>query len=101
MKNINFKILNFDAVRNTPVFKESRSGEYIEYGSDNAYPPYLLDIFHNKSNKHKAIISKKVDMTTGNGFTEPATQNLNSAILSLMKATSKESLLYNIIILPS
>tara|TARA_R110000851_G_scaffold94064_2_gene204743 strand:+ start:198 stop:1319 length:1122 start_codon:yes stop_codon:yes gene_type:complete len=80
MKNINFKILNFDAVRNTPVFKESRSGEYIEYGSDNAYPQYLLDIFHNKSNKHKAIISKKVDMTTGNGFTEPATQELKKFI---------------------
>ena len=34
-------------------------------------------------------------------FTEPSAQNLNSAMLSLMKATSNESLLYNIIILPS
>lgn len=51
--------------------KINRTGEYIEYGDDNLYPVYLLDTFHNKSNKHKAIISKKVDMTTGNGFETP------------------------------
>ena len=69
---VNFRILNFNTQRSTPMFKESKKGDFIEYGEDNAYPEYLLDVFHNKSNKHKAIISKKVDMTTGGGFIKPA-----------------------------
>ena len=77
---INFRLLDFGVTQPTPVFKESRNGDYIEYGTDNAYPQYLLDVFHNKSNKHKAIISKKVDMTTGNGFVEAITPQLKSFI---------------------
>tara|TARA_R110000851_G_scaffold8_1_gene60 strand:- start:1028 stop:2149 length:1122 start_codon:yes stop_codon:yes gene_type:complete len=73
---IGFKVLNFDAIRDKPVFKAARNGDYIEYGSDNGYPQYLLDIFHNKSNKHKAIISKKVDMATGGGFLEAKSTEL-------------------------
>ena len=83
MKNItNFRILDMNSHRSLPTFKEARNGEYIEYGSDNAYPQYLLDVFHNKSNKHKAIISKKVDMTTGNGFKEPTTAELKDFLLN-------------------
>ena len=66
--NVKFRILNLNRMDSKPTFKEAKNGDYIEYGSDNAYPQYLLDVFHNKSNKHKAIISKKVDMTTGSGF---------------------------------
>lgn len=78
--NIKFRILNFTNNVSKPTFKEARNGDYIEYGSDNAYPQYLLDVFHNKSNKHKAIISKKVDMTTGNGFIAPETEGLKRFI---------------------
>lgn len=73
-----FKILNFGQEAPTPVFKTAKSGDFIKYGEDNLYPQYLLDVFHNKSNKHKAIITKKVDMTTGNGFVKsenPITKN--------------------------
>lgn len=77
--NINkmpFKILNFAKGQEMPQFKENRNGEWIDYGNDNLYPQYLLDVFNNKSNKHKAIINRKVDMTTGNGVVEPVTAEL-------------------------
>jgi len=78
--NVKFRILNFNQHRSQPEFKEAKNGDYIEYGSDNAYPQYLLDVFHNKSNKHKSIISKKVDMTSGNGFVTPQTEALTKFI---------------------
>lgn len=70
------KVLNFDKTSTRPVFKTLKGGKWINYGKKNAYPEYLLDVFHNRSNKHKAIISKKVDMTTSNGFTEPISSEL-------------------------
>lgn len=51
----NIKILNFAKGQELPVFKEHRNGLWIDYGSDNTYPQYLLDVFHNRSNKHKDI----------------------------------------------
>jgi hypothetical protein len=68
MSGFNIKILNFAKDQEKPFFKESRNGLWIEYGDNNLYPQYLLDVYHNKSNKHKAIINKKVMMTTGNGI---------------------------------
>lgn len=66
--SFNLKILNFAKGQEPPVFRENRNGKWIDYGDDNIYPQYLLDVFHNYSNKHKAIINRKVDMTTGNGI---------------------------------
>jgi len=62
-----------------PVFKENRNGMWIDYGDNNLYPQYLLDVFHNRSNKHKAIINRKVDMTTGGGI-EATTEELKNFI---------------------
>jgi hypothetical protein len=73
----NIKVLNFAKDQELPKFRESRNGLWIEYGDTNTYPNYLLDVYHNKSNKHKAIINKKVNMTTGNGIQDPVTTELN------------------------
>lgn len=77
---LNFRLMNLSKERPVPAFKISRKGDYIEYGEDNAYPQYLLDVFHNKSNKHKSIITRKVNMTTGNGFKSPETEALSKFI---------------------
>tara|TARA_R110000850_G_scaffold5554_1_gene22768 strand:+ start:5707 stop:6816 length:1110 start_codon:yes stop_codon:yes gene_type:complete len=69
----NLKILNFKENKEKPKLITKSNGKWISYGENNQYPIYLLDTFHNKSNKHKAIISKKVDMTSGNGFEEVTT----------------------------
>jgi len=63
-----FKVINFNKGIEAPVFKEARNGMWIEYGAKNSYPMELLDTFHNKSNKHKAIINRKAKMVGGNGF---------------------------------
>ena len=68
MSGFNIKIMNFAKDQELAIFKESRNGLWIEYGDNNLYPQYLLDVYHSKSNKHKAIINKKVMMTTGNGI---------------------------------
>jgi hypothetical protein len=70
------KILNFAKGQELPIFKENRNGKWIDYGSDNLYPQYLLDVYQNRSNKHKAIINRKVDMTTGQGIKPATTEEL-------------------------
>lgn len=67
--SFNVKIMNFAKGQEKPEFRINRNNKWIDYGEDNLYPQYLLDVFHNKSNKHKSIINKKVDMTVGAGIT--------------------------------
>ncbi len=50
-----------------PIFKETRSKDYIKYGDDNAYPDYLTYLF-NKSAKHGAIIAGKAFYIFGEGY---------------------------------
>jgi hypothetical protein len=71
-----FKIINLAKDQVLPSFKENRNGRWIDYGDTNDYPQYLLEVFNHRSNKHKAIINKKVDMTTGQGidYTTPELQ---------------------------
>jgi len=63
-----------------PKFPEDKRIGIIRYGKDNLYPDFLLDLFINKSNKHNSIITRKVAMTTGNGFEETSDSNLNAFI---------------------
>lgn len=74
--NNSIQTINFGKETERPVFQTNSNSRWIDYGKKNRYPEYLLDVFHNQSNKHKAIISKKVAMTTGNGFVEPITPAL-------------------------
>jgi DNA-binding Lrp family transcriptional regulator len=50
-----------------PVFKETRSKDYIQYGDKNAYPEYLTYLY-SKSAKHGAIINGKSLYIFGEGF---------------------------------
>jgi DNA-binding MarR family transcriptional regulator len=51
-----------------PEFKETKGGEkWINYGSDNKYPDYLLKLY-NGSPKHNAILSAKAGYIAGKGF---------------------------------
>jgi DNA-binding Lrp family transcriptional regulator len=50
-----------------PVFKESKTRNYIKYGIDNDYPDYLTGLF-NKSAKHNAILNGKSFYIFGKGF---------------------------------
>ncbi len=50
-----------------PKFEERRGKGYIEFGVNNDYPKYLLDLY-NESPKHGAIIKGKANYIFGKGF---------------------------------
>jgi len=54
-----------------PEFKESKKGDWYEYGVDrpykNTYPDYLTKLY-NESSKHNQIINSKVKFIVGQGF---------------------------------
>ena len=54
-----------------PEFKESKKGDWFEYGSErpykNTYPDYLTKLY-NESSKHNQIINSKVKFIVGQGF---------------------------------
>ena len=60
------KVLTF-AEAKQPEYKEKKGEGYMQYGQNNDYPQYLLDLF-NKSAKHNAIIRGKVNYIVGNGW---------------------------------
>ncbi len=60
----NMYMLSF-AEAKQPEFMEKRGAGYIEFGNNNDYPGYLLDMY-NKSAKHNAIVRGKVNYITGN-----------------------------------
>ncbi len=55
------------ASHKVPQMRENRRDKYITYGEDNAYPDYLLNLFH-QSSTHGAIIGGKVHYIYGNGL---------------------------------
>ena len=62
--------LNFGGYE-LPEFKESKKGDWYEYGTDrpykNTYPDYLTKLY-NESSKHNQIINSKVKFIVGQGF---------------------------------
>jgi len=65
---INFFNFSMQAQTNTPKFEEGRK-DWIQYGEDNLFGEYLIDLM-NTSTKHNSLIKKKVAMTAGSGFIE-------------------------------
>lgn len=71
------QVLTF-AEAKQPEYKEKKGEGYMQYGQNNDYPQYLLDLF-NKSAKHNAIIRGKVNYIVGNGWAgeEPIVKKVN------------------------
>lgn len=63
-----FLATNTVADIHTPTFNVDKKANIYKYGKDNLYPDFLLDLFLNKSGKHRAIIEKKVTMIAGQGW---------------------------------
>ena len=53
-----------------PKFEERKGQGYIQYGANNDYPDYLLDLYK-ESSKHGAIIKGKSNYIYGKGFNFP------------------------------
>jgi hypothetical protein len=64
-----FDILNFSQNIELPRIKFNKGRNLVEWGSNNRYPDYLLDLYNfSGCSTHKSIINKKVKMLSGNGI---------------------------------
>lgn len=68
--------MTFDKAQ-VPKFEEKKGIEkYIEFGKENNYPKYLVELF-NESPKHGAIVKGKVNYIFGKGFDLQKKANAN------------------------
>lgn len=77
----NFKVFNFNEAYVPPINTINVKNGFINWGNDNNYPKYLLDLYNDKGYAlHKAILNKKVRLTTGNGINDVISPELASFI---------------------
>lgn len=63
------RILNFNEAYVQPEYKYNNKRHLIEWGKDNQYPIYLLNLYNAYgSTTHKSIINRKVKLTSGQGW---------------------------------
>lgn len=74
MSRIQFAGMDIDKYK-TPEFYQEKNKKYVNYGSDNLYPLYLVDLF-NRSAKHNAILTGKQTYVYGAGLEMEGTWNL-------------------------
>jgi hypothetical protein len=66
-------VLQFDTAQK-PKFEEKKGKGYVEFGSENDYPEYLLSLY-NESPKHGAIVKGKSIWIYGKAFEEAGQAN--------------------------
>jgi len=77
-----FKIFNFNQAYVAPTYKFNLSHNFIEWGQDNNYPKFLLDLYNNYgSATHKSIINKKTRLTVGFGIEDIIDNRLKEFII--------------------
>jgi hypothetical protein len=74
MSRIEFAGMDIDQYK-TPEFFQEKNKKYVNYGSDNLYPMYLVDLF-NRSAKHNAILTGKQTYVYGAGLEMEGTWDL-------------------------
>lgn len=79
------RVIKFGEV-NLPTFSENKSKGWVNFGKDNLYPEYVINL-KRTSPKHAAILKRKADMTAAKGFIETA---LNKEFIK--NSFSKDSL---------
>jgi hypothetical protein len=63
------KIFNFNQAYVAPTYTYNKKLSFIEWGKENKYPQYLLDLYNNYgASLHKNIINKKTKLISGQGF---------------------------------
>lgn len=76
-----FKVFNFGKEYVAPEYKYNATHGFIEWGNNNLYPQYLLDLYnHYGSTTHKSIINKKTRLTTGYGIKDTLDPTLQEYI---------------------
>ena len=92
MDNYKHIVLAFDQAQQ-PKFTEKKSKGYVEFGKDNDYPKYLIDLY-SESPKHGAIIKGKSNYIYGKGFEEPGVANSLESWNDILKKCIKDDELF-------
>lgn len=92
MDNYKHIVLAFDQAQQ-PKFTEKKNKGYVEFGKDNDYPKYLLDLY-SESPKHGAIVKGKSNYVYGKGFEEPGTANALESWNDILKKCIKDDELF-------
>jgi len=96
-----FKIINFNQAYEPPKISINNKRGLIEFGKDNLFPQYLLNIYNNEGSPiNKSIINKKTKMVAGNGFQDildPALKEFvkKHKLEKIMKRASLDYEIYN------
>lgn len=92
MDNYKHIVLAFDQAQQ-PKFTEKKNKGYVEFGKDNDYPSYLLDLY-SESPKHGAIVKGKSNYVYGKGFENPGTANALESWNDILKKCIKDDELF-------
>ena len=85
-----FKVFNFGEEYVAPEYKYNATHGFIEWGHNNFYPQYLLNLYnHYGSATHKSIINKKTRLVTGYGLKDI----LNPSLKDFVKKNDIEDVL--------
>ena len=77
------KVFNFNEAYEIPSNKFNEKKGLIEWGKDNLYPNYLLELYQYKGGSlHQSIINKKTKLIAGNGFEDIQSPELSKFIKS-------------------
>jgi len=82
------KIFTFNEAYKAPINNFNTRRGIVEWGDDNNYPEYLLDLYNfYGSSAHKTIVDRKSMMVAGQGFVE---EMLSPEMLQFVKRTGLE-----------
>ena len=65
---LEFSVVNLDNSVELPIIKETSRKQWVEFGEDNLFIDYLINIFTERSITHRTITDRKIDMIAANGF---------------------------------
>ena len=71
-----FSVVNLNNAIELPIIKETARKQWVEFGDDNLFFEYLLDIYVERSITHRAIVDRKIDMISGNGFEQTGLESI-------------------------
>jgi hypothetical protein len=98
-KGTPLKIFQFNKAYVAPEYKYNASLGIVEWGKENKYPLYILDLYNNYgSTTHKSIVNKKTKLISGQGFEDILSPELKAFIKvnKLENETKKATLDYEL-----
>ena len=90
--NYHHIVLNFDTAQK-PKFAEKKSAGYVQFGENNDYPNYLLDLYA-ESPKHGGIVKNKCTYIFGKGFEDEGRANGSETWNDILRKITKDDELY-------